>query len=45
MQGLWIGFALFVAFMLILMDVRLSSILGTLRELRDHFISEDYDSE
>jgi len=34
MQGLWIGFGLFIAFMLILIEVRLGSILSVLRELR-----------
>jgi hypothetical protein len=37
--GLWIGFGIFLAFMLILIEVQLHAIANLLRELRDHFIS------
>lgn len=41
MEGLWIGFGLFVAFMLILIKADLGSILTCLRELRDHLMPDD----
>ncbi|MGA2001190.1 MAG: hypothetical protein ABSG52_14460 [Terriglobales bacterium] len=34
-QGLWIAFGLFVAFMLILIEVQLYSIRGLLMEIRN----------
>jgi hypothetical protein len=45
MQGLVIGFAAFVAFMLYLIDSRLNAILSVLNELRDYFISDDEQDE
>ena len=45
MQGVWIGLGIFIAFMLILAEIKLSGILALLRELRDHFISENHDDK
>ena len=37
--GLWIGFGIFLAFILILIEVQLHAILSLLRELRNHLVS------
>jgi hypothetical protein len=40
--GLLIGFGIFLAFMLILIEVQLHAILGLLRQVRDRFVSANH---
>jgi hypothetical protein len=37
-SGAWIGFGIFLAFILILIEVQLHTIASLLREVRDHLL-------
>lgn len=43
--GWWVGFAVFLAYILIRIEIDLYSIRGILAELKNHFIPPDSDDD